>query len=106
MKLRASQIKGCSFCVDMHAKVARAIGEEEEHLHLVVVWEAACYSDRERVALAWTDAKWGGRRRPDKDGCTTLTNRPQQTGGSAAPDRAPIAPPALLQITTGPKGRP
>lgn len=69
MKLRASQIKGCSFCVDMHAKVARVTGEEEEYLPLVV---------------------W----------------RPRQTGGGAAPDRTPIASPAVLQIAAGLKGRP
>lgn len=57
VKLRASQINGCAFCVDMHTKDARAIGEDEQRLHLVAVWrEAPCYSDRERAALAWSEA--------------------------------------------------
>ena len=57
VKLRASQINGCAFCVDMHTKDARAIGEEERRLHLVAVWrEAVCFSERERAALAWSEA--------------------------------------------------
>lgn len=56
VKLRASQINGCAFCVDMHTKDARAIGEEEQRLHLVAVWrEAPCFSEHERAALAWTE---------------------------------------------------
>ena len=55
--LRASQINGCSFCVDMHARAARAGGEEERRLHLVAAWrEAQCFTARERAALAWTEA--------------------------------------------------
>lgn len=57
VKLRASQINGCAYCVDMHTKDARAIGEEEQRLHLVAVWrEAPGFSPRERAALAWTEA--------------------------------------------------
>jgi AhpD family alkylhydroperoxidase len=57
VKLRASQINGCAFCVDMHTKDARAIGEAEQRLHLVAVWrEAPGFSPRERAALAWTEA--------------------------------------------------
>jgi AhpD family alkylhydroperoxidase len=57
IKLRASQINGCAYCVDMHAQGARAIGEEEQRLHLVAVWrEAPGFSLRERAALAWTEA--------------------------------------------------
>ncbi len=57
VKLRASQINGCAFCVDMHTKDARAIGEEEQRLHLVAVWrEAPCFSERERSALDWAEA--------------------------------------------------
>jgi AhpD family alkylhydroperoxidase len=56
VKLRASQLNGCAFCVDMHTKDARALGEDEQRLHLVVVWrEAGCFSARERAALAWTE---------------------------------------------------
>ncbi len=57
VKLRASQINGCAFCVDMHTKDANAIGEDERRLHLLAVWrEAPCFSDRERAALAWAEA--------------------------------------------------
>jgi len=57
VKLRASQLNGCAFCVDMHTKDARAIGEGEQRLHLVAVWrEAPCFSERERTALAWAEA--------------------------------------------------
>lgn len=57
VKLRASQINGCAFCVDMHTKDARASGEDEQRLDLVAVWrEAPVYTPRERAALAWTEA--------------------------------------------------
>src|SRR5665213_409363 len=57
VKVRASQINGCTFCLDMHTKDARAIGEDEQRLHLVAVWrEASCFSERERAALAWSEA--------------------------------------------------
>lgn len=57
VRLRASQINGCAYCVDMHAKDARARGEEESRLALVAVWrDAECFSDRERAALAWCEA--------------------------------------------------
>jgi AhpD family alkylhydroperoxidase len=57
VKTRASQINGCAFCVDMHTKDARAAGEEEHRLHLLVAWrECDWYSERERAALALTEA--------------------------------------------------
>jgi AhpD family alkylhydroperoxidase len=57
LKLRASQINGCAYCVDMHSKDARALGESEQRLHLLTVWrEAPVFTDRERAALAWTEA--------------------------------------------------
>jgi AhpD family alkylhydroperoxidase len=57
VKLRASQINGCAFCVDLHTRDARAAGESDERMHLVCVWhEAPVFSPRERVALAWTEA--------------------------------------------------
>ncbi|MGH2511512.1 MAG: carboxymuconolactone decarboxylase family protein [Candidatus Limnocylindrales bacterium] len=56
VKLRASQLNGCAHCVDMHTKDARALGEDEQRLHLVAVWrEAPCFTPRERAALAWTE---------------------------------------------------
>ena len=57
VKSRASQINGCAWCLDMHTKDARAMGESEQRLYLLPVWrEATCYSERERAALAWTEA--------------------------------------------------
>jgi AhpD family alkylhydroperoxidase len=57
VKSRASQINGCGWCLDMHTKDARARGETEQRLYLLSVWrEAPCYSERERAALAWTEA--------------------------------------------------
>jgi AhpD family alkylhydroperoxidase len=57
VKLRASQINGCAFCIDMHTKDARAAGETEQRLYLLDAWqESPFYSARERAALAWTEA--------------------------------------------------
>jgi AhpD family alkylhydroperoxidase len=57
IKLRASQINGCAFCIDIHSKEARADGETEQRIYLLDAWrEAPFYSDRERAALAWTEA--------------------------------------------------
>lgn len=57
VKIRASQINGCAFCLDMHTKDARAAGEHEVRVHLLPAWrEASLYSLRERAALAWTEA--------------------------------------------------
>jgi AhpD family alkylhydroperoxidase len=57
VKTRASQINGCAFCIDMHTRDARKRGETEQRLYLLNAWrEAPCYTDRERAALAWTEA--------------------------------------------------
>jgi AhpD family alkylhydroperoxidase len=57
VKLRASQINGCAYCIDMHWKDARALGESEMRLYSLDAWhESPCYSDRERAALEWTEA--------------------------------------------------
>jgi len=57
VKLRASQINGCAFCIDMHSKDLRAEGESESRVLLLDAWrEAPFYSARERAALAWTEA--------------------------------------------------
>lgn len=57
IKLRASQINGCAFCVDMHSKDLAAIGETLQRMVSLDAWhECAYYSERERAALAWTDA--------------------------------------------------
>jgi len=57
MKMRASQINGCAYCLDMHSIDARAIGESEQRLYALNAWrETPFFSDRERAALAWTEA--------------------------------------------------
>lgn len=57
VKLRASQINGCAYCIDMHTKDARSRGESEQRLYEVSAWrEAPFYSERERAALAWAEA--------------------------------------------------
>lgn len=57
VKLRASYLNGCAYCVDMHTKDARLAGETEQRLYAVPVWrETPFFTDRERAALAWTEA--------------------------------------------------
>lgn len=54
---RVSQINGCAYCLDMHSKDLRAIGETEQRLYVLDAWrEAPLFSDRERAALAWAEA--------------------------------------------------
>jgi AhpD family alkylhydroperoxidase len=57
IKLRASQVNGCAYCIDMHWKDLRALGETEQRLYGLDAWrESPYYSDRERAALEWTEA--------------------------------------------------
>lgn len=57
VKLRASQINGCAFCLHMHSEEARKLGERDDRLLLLDAWrESALYTERERAALAWTEA--------------------------------------------------
>jgi AhpD family alkylhydroperoxidase len=57
VKTRASQINGCAFCINMHTQDARKHGETEQRLYLLDAWrESPVYSERERAALAWTEA--------------------------------------------------
>jgi AhpD family alkylhydroperoxidase len=57
IKFRASQINGCAYCLDMHSKDLRALGETEQRLYSLDAWrECPYYTDRERAALAWTEA--------------------------------------------------
>ena len=57
VKMRVSQINGCAFCLDMHAKDARRAGESEARLYLLSAWRGSpLYSERERAALAWAEA--------------------------------------------------
>ena len=70
VKLRASQINGCAYCVDLHSSDARKRGESERRLHAVAVWrESPFFTDRERAALAWTEAltRLADTRAPDAD---------------------------------------
>jgi AhpD family alkylhydroperoxidase len=57
VEIRASQINGCANCLNMHTVFARENGETEQRINLLPAWrEAPCYTDRERAALAWTEA--------------------------------------------------
>src|SRR5215211_7221990 len=56
VKIRASQINGCAFCLDMHTQDARAAGETEQRIYALSAWrETPFFTDRERAALAWTE---------------------------------------------------
>ena len=56
VRMRASQINGCAYCLDMHGKDARALGESEQRLYTLSAWrEAPFYTPRERAALLWTE---------------------------------------------------
>ncbi len=57
VKMRASQMNGCAYCLDMHSKDARAAGESEQRLYALNAWrETPFFTDRERAALEWTEA--------------------------------------------------
>ena len=57
IKIRASQINGCAYCLAMHTRDARKLGESDERMHLLDAWrEAPIFTPRERAALAWTEA--------------------------------------------------
>jgi AhpD family alkylhydroperoxidase len=57
IRIRASQINGCAYCLDMHTKDARALGENEQRIHLLAAWrETSLYTPRERAALAWCES--------------------------------------------------
>jgi AhpD family alkylhydroperoxidase len=57
VRMRSSQVNGCAYCIDMHSKDARAAGETEQRLYSLDAWrETPFYTDRERAALAWTEA--------------------------------------------------
>ncbi len=69
VRMRASQINGCAFCIDMHSKDARAAGETEQRLYSLNAWrEAPFFNERERAALEWTEAvtKVASSRVPDE----------------------------------------
>ena len=56
VKIRASQLNGCAYCVDTHVRATRGRGEDEHRVHMLPVWrDASCYTDRERAALRWCE---------------------------------------------------
>ena len=70
IKIRASQINGCAFCVDMHVKEARHDGEAQQRLDLIVAWrESPLFTNEERAVLAWTESvtRISETGTPDKD---------------------------------------
>lgn len=70
VKIRASQINGCAFCLHMHTADARKAGETEQRIYLLDAWrESPLYSDRERAALAWTETltRIADTQAPDED---------------------------------------
>lgn len=70
VRMRASQINGCAYCLDVHSKDARKHGESEQRLYLLNAWrDSPVYSQAERAALAWTEAltEIAERRAPDAD---------------------------------------
>ena len=88
IKIRASQINGCAYCLDLHTKHAMAIGEDPQRLHVLAAWrEADFYNARERAALAW---------------CESLTRLPD-TGAADADFEwasAQFSPQELVALTT------
>ncbi len=81
VKLRASYINGCAYCVDMHTQDARARGETEQRLYAVPVWhETPFFTERERAALAWTEKVTLLSCGPS--GCATRPWRPFRTATS------------------------
>jgi AhpD family alkylhydroperoxidase len=88
VKLRASQLNGCAYCLDVHAKDAIAIGEEPERLNVLAAWrEAPFYAQRERAALAW---------------CESLTLLPEEGAGDIVYEEAAaqFSPRELVALTT------
>ncbi len=87
VKIRASQVNGCAFCIDMHTRDTRAHGETEQRLHLLAAWrESPLYTDRERAALAWTEA-------------LTLVSETHAPDADYAAVRAQFSDAELVQLT-------
>ena len=87
VRVRASQINGCAYCVDMHTRDARAAGETEQRLHAVAVWlEAPFFTDRERAALAFTESVTRRGQHPRaRRGLRRRRRRVRARGGGRAP---------------------
>ena len=89
VRVRASQINGCAYCVDMHTRDARAAGETEQRLHAVAVWaEAPFFTDRERAALAFTESVTR----------VAVTHVPDEAYAAVAAEFAPAEVAALLSL--------
>jgi len=89
VRVRASQINGCAYCVDMHTRDARAAGETEQRLHAVAVWaEAPFFTDRERAALAFTESVTR----------VAVTHVPDEAYATVAAEFAPEEVAALLSL--------
>ncbi len=88
VKMRASQINGCAYCLDMHSRDARSLGETEQRLYVLNAWrESPLYSPRERAALAWTECLT----RVATDGAPPTTPSPRRKQNSP-PRRRSISP--------------
>jgi AhpD family alkylhydroperoxidase len=88
VKLRASQLNGCAFCLNMHSVDARKLGEDQRRLDLLSAWrEVPCFNERERAALAWTEA------------LTTLTPG-HVPDGVYAMAKAPFSDEEFINLTT------
>ena len=87
IRLRASQINGCAYCLDMHWKDLRALGEAEQRLYSLDAWrECPYYTERERAALAWTEAVTLGHRRPRARRRARASPRALRREGAVGPD--------------------
>lgn len=87
VKLRASQLNGCAYCVDLHAARLRALGEPNERIDAVAVWaEGPFFTPRERAALAWTEA-------------VTLVSQSRVPDEVFATARAQFSPAELVHLT-------
>ena len=88
VKSRASQLNGCAWCLEMHTKDARALGETEQRLYLLAAWrDAHCYTAKERAALAWTEE------------VTRLTSAQEVTDATFAEARQHFSEKELVDLT-------
>ena len=87
VKMRASQINGCAYCLDMHSKDARALGETEQRLYALNAWrETPFYTERERAALEWTEAITLISEHPRAGRRLRASGEAVQPGGAREPD--------------------